>query len=255
MIKPNQLAPIARALEAVTVAPDTSGSTGVMFTKLVGSVVELFYKDNLGREIQFSSDGQVAGGGGGGGGGYSSGLNLGTAGSGKAEVYASTNLDKLFFKRLRSGLGIDIVQDDDYITFAANGGGSTAPIGKMLYNNTGTSIPAGSVLAFANDGSVELADANVASLSDIAGVCPNTIGLDAYGMVVRVGNVPGVLAGFSAPPGARVYLSEIPGQLSLTAPMPQPGTAIIIVGTAEPASNTQTPCDDLFVCPDIVTGG
>lgn len=131
------------------------------------------------------------------------------------------------------------------ISFAGGGGGSS--LSKSAYNNTGVTINAPSVLCWQNDGSVDLADANTAALSDFAGINLNSIPNGSYGSLVKGGNVAGVLAGLGATPGQSVFLGTTPGTFTLIPPS-GPGDSVIKIGRAEPPDGVFTAvADDLFI--------
>jgi hypothetical protein len=132
------------------------------------------------------------------------------------------------------------------------GGGSGAVFRKMVLNSTGSAIPAGKVVAWNNDGTVSLADANTMSISDFAGITETTIPDTMYGYVVKSGFVTGILASLFPIPGAQVYLGETPGELTLTAPTGLTDT-VYQIGTAEPPDGVaQTNATDLFIQLQII---
>lgn len=151
---------------------------------------------------------------------------------------------------------------------AANGGtGQTnihvfggTDLGKALvksYKNTsGSSLPAGTVVAFDDDGGIVPADANVTTLSDFCGITIDEITADNYGSVYKLGDCPGVLATLGATPGKLVYMGETPGAMSLTPPSGL-SDSIIILGRAEPpsAAAPDGTAPDLYLNPQIITGG
>ena len=110
---------------------------------------------------------------------------------------------------------------------------------KSVKNGTLTTFPAYSVLAWEDDGTVSLATATSHSLSDIAGICVKSIEPNAFGTVIKMGYIPDALIGYSASPGNTVYLSETPGQMTLTCPTSLTDT-IIKIGRAEPPSGIAT---------------
>lgn len=135
-----------------------------------------------------------------------------------------------------------------------NGGPAVSTrIGSQYKNQTGATIAAGKILAFEDDGSVALADANVMTLSDFAGVTHTAITDLNFGDVVGLGRCPGILSGLGATPGDLVYLGETPGELTLTPPSGLTDT-IFIVGRAVPASGAAPDgsAPDLFISPQIV---
>lgn len=106
---------------------------------------------------------------------------------------------------------------------------------KLVKNTTGVTIPAYSVLCWLDDGTVGLAEADVVSKSDIAGININPIGDNSWGWIIKTGYIAGALTGLNAVPGATVYLSETAGRMSLTSPSALTDT-ILKIGRAEPPS-------------------
>ena len=131
-------------------------------------------------------------------------------------------------------------------------GTASLSLAKNYKNTTGITIPAGSALAFLDDGTIALADANIVTLSDFAGISLAAIPNNAFGQVLKLGNAAGVVSGLSAVPGAPVYLGETPGTLTLTAPVGLSDT-ILRVGRAEPPDGVATSAaDDLFIAPEVI---
>lgn len=127
---------------------------------------------------------------------------------------------------------------------------------KSHRNGEAATIPAGAVVAFDAVGNVVLADANVVTLSDFAGITVAEITPGNYGDVYKMGDCPGVLASLGATPGKLVYLGENPGQMSLTPPSGL-SDSIIILGRAEPPNATMPDgtATSLYLNPQIITGG
>lgn len=125
-------------------------------------------------------------------------------------------------------------------------------LAKLCKNNTGVSIPAGKVVAWENDGTMSLADANVSTLSDIIGVTAEVVPDQAFGTVIRTGAVAGSVTALSAAIGAPVYLSGTPGEMTLTPPSGLTDT-IIRLGRAEPADGVASPtATDLWLQPEVI---
>jgi len=94
----------------------------------------------------------------------------------------------------------------------------------------------------------------VTNYSDLAGITIAPILAGAFGIVIKLGNVPGALAGLGALPGAPVYLSDTAGGMSLT---PPPGLtdALIRLGRAEPADAVASAtANDLWLSTEILAG-
>ena len=127
-------------------------------------------------------------------------------------------------------------------------------LAKIHKNGTGSTIAAFKVVAWQDDGTVALAEADMPSVSDLAGITIAPILAGAFGIVIKLGNVPGALAGLGALPGAPVYLSDTAGGMSLT---PPPGLtdALIRLGRAEPADAVASAtANDLWLSPEILAG-
>ena len=149
--------------------------------------------------------------------------------------------------------GAEIVVRRERTGGGGGGGGSSFSFSKSYKNLTGSLIPFGSAVAFEDDGSIALADANVISLSDFAGVTTEAINDDAYGDVCKLGNCAGVLVGLGAIPGQQVYLGATPGSLTLT-PSAGPTDTILSLGRAEPPDGVQqATCTDLFIAPQLIS--
>ena len=138
-----------------------------------------------------------------------------------------------------------------------NGGPATSlRLVKAFKNTSGSLIPAGYTCAFDADGGIVPADANVASLSDFAGVTINDIADGAYGEVYKLGECPGVVASLGASPGDLVFLGEVPGTMSLIPPSGVTDT-VLLLGRAEIA-NAAVPNGNataLYLAPQIISGG
>ena len=106
---------------------------------------------------------------------------------------------------------------------------------KYVKNTTGVSFPAYSVLCWLDDGTVNLAEADIVVKSDIAGINPSPIGNNEWGWIIKTGYIPNALVGLNATPGAYVYLSETAGRMTLISPAAL-GDTIMKIGRAEPPS-------------------
>jgi len=102
--------------------------------------------------------------------------------------------------------------------------------------------------AFNDLGDVVLADANIISLSDFAGINLSSIDFGNFGDFAKQGNAPGAAASLSATPGDYVYISSTPGDLTLTPPA-GPGDIVFIVGRAEPGDGVTGAATDLYIEP------
>jgi hypothetical protein len=129
-------------------------------------------------------------------------------------------------------------------------GGGTGDVkkGKIVKNLTGTTLHAFKAVAWLNDGSVALASAATSTITDFVGVLEANIATGSTGLAVRIGPIPGALAGKGAVPGQYVYLDTAAGELTLDAPDANSTNAIIKVGKAEPAGTlADGSAPDLFV--------
>jgi len=130
-------------------------------------------------------------------------------------------------------------------------------MGRVCVNNAVGAIPAGSVVAWADDGSVVLADANVVTLSDLVGITEEIIaGSGGTGFVAREGLVEGVAAGLAIGPsdpvpGTPIYLGEVPGTLTVTPP-PLLTDTVIMMGRAEPPAGLDGTGTALWLHPEII---
>lgn len=127
---------------------------------------------------------------------------------------------------------------------------------KGYKNTSGSSLPAGTVCAFDTDGGLVLADANITTLSDFAGITKVSITAGNFGDCYKLGDVPGILTGMGAIPGQLVYLGETPGTMSLSPPSSLTDN-IIILGRAEieDGGNPNGVATALFLSPQIISAG
>lgn len=133
------------------------------------------------------------------------------------------------------------------------GGGGAENFQKLVYNDTGVTIPANAATSWLDDGSVDLADPGVMALEDFAGVTVSAIPAGQYGAVYKGGNCPNVLSTLGALPGQKVYLGVTPGSLTLTSPNPL-SYAVVQVGIAEPPTGFKTPnAVDLFMDLELIS--
>lgn len=127
-------------------------------------------------------------------------------------------------------------------------------MGKLYKNATGVTIASGKVVAFLDDGTVALADADNNTLFDIAGITSQTIAHNSYGLVLKLGSCPSVLSALTPVPGAAVYLSTTPGEMTLTAPADPLTASIIRLGRAEPPDGVATTAaNDLWLQPEVIS--
>lgn len=166
-------------------------------------------------------------------------------------VSTVTNLNEINFV----GAGVSVSQTAAGKAQVQINGAGGNQITKSQKNGEVFTILAGQPGAWKDDGTVGLADANISSLSDFAGIAVNNINPGEFGLWYRGGNCPGVLAGLGATVGDKVYLGETPGTFQLTPP-PGIGTDTVFkVGKAEPPDGVATAlADDLFLEPEFVSG-
>ena len=177
--------------------------------------------------------------------------NIGTG----VGLFESKNLLDLRFKSLVAGTNISLVPSADEIQIVAAPGEITQ-LTKLVKNTTGLTIPAGSVVAWLDDGTVALADANIMSLSDFCGITKGSISHGDFGLVVKMGNIPALIAGLGATVGAYIYMGEAPGTMSLVPPPFIGENSIIILGRAEPPDGIATAvAGDLFLQPAYISEG
>jgi hypothetical protein len=121
-IKPNQLSPEPLPQNEYASAPATGAGKGAYGVKNIGGISEAVYVDSSGNEIQLTNAGSIATPSG--SGEANTGVNLSTAGAGKAEVFSSKSGVALQFKRLVAGTNVTLAQDANTITISSSGGGS-----------------------------------------------------------------------------------------------------------------------------------
>jgi hypothetical protein len=124
-------------------------------------------------------------------------------------------------------------------------------LSKVVYNKSGALILPFKAVAWEDDNSVNLADADGIGLDDFAGVTQDGIAHLGYGIIHKLGEVPNALLGMAAIAGQPVFLGAVPGQLTLTPPIA--GT-IFRIGRAEPPSGAHTgEATSLFIDPQIIS--
>ena len=122
---------------------------------------------------------------------------------------------------------------------------------KIVFNRSGALIMPFKAVAWVDDNSVALADADGIGVADFAGVTQDGIANLGYGKIHKIGEVPGALVGFGAIAGQPVYLSTSPGEITLTAPTE--GT-IFRIGFAEPPSGAHSgEATSLFIDPQLIS--
>ena len=125
-------------------------------------------------------------------------------------------------------------------------------LGKLVKNATGSSIAANKALAWLDNGTVALFDANVSTLSDFAGISAQIIPNNAFGTAVKAGACAGAVTGMGAIVGQAIYASGTPGDLTLTAPTGLTDT-VIRLGRAEPADGVASAtATDLWLDPEVI---
>ena len=124
-------------------------------------------------------------------------------------------------------------------------------ITKLVLNSTGSLILPFKAVAWLDDNTITLADADVVGITDFAGVTVSSIANGAYGKILKMGELPNALAGLGAVAGQPVYLGVTPGELTLTAPTTG---AILRIGFAEPPSGSISgDATSLFVNPQLIS--
>lgn len=128
-----------------------------------------------------------------------------------------------------------------------------ASLTKVVYNATGSLILPFKAVAWEDNNSVSLADADEIGLDDFAGITQDGIANLGYGIIHKLGEVPDALIGMGAIAGQPVYLSTQPGQLTLTPPAQ--GT-VFRIGRAEPPSGAHSgEATSLFIDPQVIAEG
>lgn len=108
---------------------------------------------------------------------------------------------------------------------------------KYVKNDTGSLIEKFKVVAWLDDGGMTKATCLNRALSDIIGVTIEDIPDGSFGWVWKLGYVPGAIAHLNASPGNYVYLSDVPGEMTLTPPNLDNQ---IKIGKAEPPSGIKS---------------
>jgi len=175
-------------------------------------------------------------------------------GASPGQVFAAKIGIDLQFRSLVAGVNVTLQQTSTGIIITS-APGEINRFTKPCKNTTGASIAAGVPVAWLDDGTIVLADANIKALSDFNGVTLQAITDGNFGLVGKFGNMPGVLAGLGAKPGQYIYLGETPGTYSLTPP-PSLSDIILALGRAEPPDGVATgTAEDLFLTPSYVSEG
>lgn len=181
-----------------------------------------------------------------------SGSNLGNNTAKLNNVVVASGLNKFNFVGANWTIA-DASNGQVNISVSTTPTSGTGSFEKIVYNNTGSTIPANASVSWLDDGSVSLSDSNIGSLSDWAGITKTAIPTGSYGTVYKGGNVPFACIGLGATPGQKIYLGEIPGTLQLTAPAGLTDN-VLIIGRAEPPDNVWTgSADDLFIELQIIS--
>jgi len=149
-----------------------------------------------------------------------------------------------------NGTGFDIV-DVHLSGFEYGEATDMVAITKLVLNNTGSLILAFKAVAWLDDNSIVLADADVVGITDFAGVTVSSITNGSYGKILKMGELPNALAGLGAIAGQPVYLGTTPGELTLTPPTIG---AILRIGFAEPPSGSVSgDATSLFINPQLIS--
>ena len=129
-------------------------------------------------------------------------------------------------------------------------------IGRRCVNNTASAIPIGKAVAWEDDGSIILADANDMDASDFVGITAEEIPPSGgVGFVAREGYIPDVTAGLDAgsdpTPGSIIYLSETAGEITLAYPTGIMDT-VLKLGRAEPPEGVAGNATSLWLHPEVI---
>jgi len=128
-----------------------------------------------------------------------------------------------------------------------------ASLTKVVYNATGALILPFKAVAWEDNNSISLADADEVGLDDFAGITQDGIANLGYGIIHKLGEVPDALIGMGAVAGQPVYLSTVPGELTL---IPPSSGTIFRIGRAEPPSGAHSgEATSLFIDPQIISEG
>jgi hypothetical protein len=180
--------------------------------------------------------------------------NTGSNLGGGSQVFESKLGIDLRFRTLVAGTNITLNQTANEIEIVSTPG-EIGQLTKLVKNTTGNPIAPFRVVAWLDDGTVQLADANILALADFCGITLSTINDAEFGLVAKLGNIAGALAGLGAKPGQLVYMSETPGLISLTPP-PGINDIPLILGRAEPPNGVATgTADDLWLQPSYLAEG
>jgi Uncharacterized conserved protein (DUF2190) len=125
--------------------------------------------------------------------------------------------------------------------------------GKQALNSTGSTIPAGSVCSWTNTSTLQLAEADNLTADTFAGVAYQDIPDGTYGLVVRCGKLPGVVAGLAPVAGQPVFLSTTAGVMTLNTSAYPSGDAVSRIGFAEPPDGAAGLATDLFIEFELVS--
>lgn len=123
--------------------------------------------------------------------------------------------------------------------------------GKYGKNNSLATITKFTACSWGSTGALQKASSLLDGYATIAGITQDDILPGAQGVVRYSGVVIGALVGMGAQPNQEVFLSTIPGQMTLTPPPPESG--IIRIGFAQPAEGvTDGSATDLLVEFEII---
>jgi hypothetical protein len=119
--------------------------------------------------------------------------------------------------------------------------------GKYALNPTLSTMPAGTVCSWHPGGVLQLANAADMTADTFAGVVFQDILPGQFGLVLRRGKAPGVIAGLVPTAGQPIFLSLTPGQLTLDTSSFSESDAIVRIGYAEPPDNAVGVATDLLI--------
>jgi len=111
-------------------------------------------------------------------------------------------------------------------------GGQSQNFARTKVNNSTATIPAGSPVYIASDGSIGLAGADSENTATFFGVTSSSIAPGASGSVIYTGVVSGILAGLGLTTGTYLWLSSTPGGMQTTAPT-EAGAHLRIIGIVD----------------------
>lgn len=145
------------------------------------------------------------------------GASVPTPASGALRLWANSNDSNNFYAKDEAGNEIQITSGGSLVT------GNAQYLWDWFYNQTGVTIPNYSVVRLVStgplDGTLALSDNDVTTADTFLGIVwGGAIAHGSQGKVIYSGKVPGAVTGLGLPSMTTIYMSNVPGQFTASAP-------------------------------------